>query len=84
MAEALEAYTAPLLSRSGVLALQLLRDHLDLAVGSPVRGSGDAGLLARWLSTDMCSVDVAAVEALGLLVGRQDPRYLSFLATGGN
>lgn len=68
VAEALEAYTAPLLSRSGVLAVQLLRDQLDLAVESAVRGSGDAGLLARWLSTDMGSGDVAAVEGLGQLV----------------
>jgi hypothetical protein len=35
VAEALKAYTAPLLSRSGVLAVQLLRDQLDLAVGVP-------------------------------------------------
>jgi hypothetical protein len=53
VAEALEAYTAPLLSRSGVQAVQLLRDQLDLAVGSAVRASGDARLLVRWLSTDM-------------------------------
>ncbi|WP_285244691.1 GAF domain-containing protein [Pseudarthrobacter sp. fls2-241-R2A-127] len=40
VAEALEAYPAPLLSRSGVLAVQLLRDQLDLAVGAAVRASG--------------------------------------------
>ncbi len=53
VADAQEAYTAPLLSRSGVLAVQLLRDQLDLAVGAAVRGSGNARLLVRWLSTDM-------------------------------
>jgi hypothetical protein len=80
VAEALEAYTAPLLSRSGALAVQLLRDQLDMAVGAAVRSSGDAGLLIRWLSTDMGSADVEAVEALGRLVGRGDARYLSFRA----
>ena len=51
---------APLLSRSGALAVQLLRDQLDLAVGSAVRSSGDAGLLIRWLSTDMGSADAGS------------------------
>lgn len=81
--EALDCYTAPLLSRSGVLAVQLLRDQLDLAVGSAVRSSGDVGLLMRWLSTDMGSGDSEAVEALGRLVGRGDPRYLASLASTG-
>jgi hypothetical protein len=80
VAEALEAYRAPLLSRSGALTVQLLRDQLDMAVGSAVRASGDAGLVARWLSTDMGSADSLAVEALGRLVGRSDPRYLTFHA----
>ncbi|MDQ0826862.1 hypothetical protein QFZ60_003035 [Arthrobacter sp. B2I5] len=83
VAGALEAYRAPLLSRSGVLAVQLLRDQLDLAVGSAVRASGDAALLVRWLSTDMGAFDSQAVEALGRLVGRTDPRYLAFLASSG-
>ncbi|MDR6415567.1 GAF domain-containing protein [Pseudarthrobacter sulfonivorans] len=78
--EALEAYRAPLLSRSGTLAVQLLRDQLDLALGSAVRSSGDAGLVTRWLSTDMGSADFEAVEALGRLAGSGDARYLSFRA----
>jgi hypothetical protein len=81
--DALEAYRAPLLSRSGALAVQLLRDQLDLALGSAVRSGGDAGLLIRWLSTDMGSGDSAAVEALGRLEGRGDARYLSFKASAG-
>lgn len=80
LAEALEAYRAPLLSRSGALAVQLLRDQLDMAVGSAVRSSSDPGLLVRWLSTDMGAGDPLAVEALGRLVGRNDPRYLAFRA----
>lgn len=83
VAEALKAYPAPLLSRSGAVAVQLLRDQLDLTVGSAVRSSGDAKLLARWLSTDMGSADLEAVEALGRLVGRRDARYLSFRAPSG-
>ncbi|MDE8670762.1 GAF domain-containing protein [Pseudarthrobacter sp. H3Y2-7] len=78
--EALEAYTAPLLSRSGAMTVQLLRDQLDLAVGSAVRASGDAEMLIRWLSTDMGRADFEAVEALGRLSGRGDARYLSFRA----
>lgn len=88
VAEVLEAYSAPLLSRSGVLAVQLLRDQLDTAVGAAVRGSGDAGLIMRWLSTDMGSADAQAVEVLGRLVGPRDARYAAFRAgmshTGGN
>jgi hypothetical protein len=83
VAEALDGYRAPLLSRSGTMAVQLLRDRLDLALGSAVRSSGDAGLIIRWLSTDMGSEDAEAVEELGLLVGRGDARYLSFRASSG-
>ncbi|MGO4122657.1 GAF domain-containing protein [Arthrobacter sp. YAF16] len=83
VAEALESYRAPLLSRSGVLAVQLLRDQLDLAVGSAVRASADPGLLMRWLSTDMGSADAEAAEVLGALLGRGDPRYLAFRASAG-
>ncbi len=81
VADALEAYRAPLLSRSGALAVQLLRDQLDMAVGSAVRASGDSSLLVRWLATDMGSADSLAVEELGRLVGRDDPRYLAFRAS---
>ena len=63
LAEALEAYRAPLLSRSGTMAVQLLRDRLDLALCAAVRSTGDAGLISRWLSTDMGSADFEAVQA---------------------
>ncbi|MDR7161382.1 hypothetical protein J2X42_004114 [Arthrobacter sp. BE255] len=36
----------------GRLAVQLLRDQLDLALGSTVRSSANAGLIIKWLSTD--------------------------------
>ncbi|GAB5080612.1 GAF domain-containing protein [Arthrobacter sp. AD-310] len=77
VAGALTRYRAPLLPRSGVLPVQLLRDRLDLAVGSAVRASGDALLLARWLATDMGAADSEAVEVLGRVAGRADPRYLA-------
>jgi hypothetical protein len=80
VAAALEAYRAPLLSRSGNMAVQLLRDRLDLALGAAVRASTDPALIIRWLSTDMGSADMQAVEALGKLAGRSDARYLSFSA----
>jgi hypothetical protein len=79
VAGALEAYTARLLSRSGTLAVQL-RDQLELAVGSAVRSSGDAGLLVQWLSTDTGSADAEAVQVLGCLVGHHDARYVAFRA----
>ena len=79
VAEALDAYRSPLLSRSGALAVQLLRDQLNLALGSAVRCSGDdVGLIIRWLSMDMGCADFVAIEALGRLVDRGDPRYLAF------
>ncbi|WP_457948833.1 GAF domain-containing protein [Pseudarthrobacter sp. alpha12b] len=81
VAEALEAYRAPLLSRSLALAVELLRGQLDMAVGAAVRASGNAGLLVRWLATDMGAADSSAVEALGRLVGRGDPRYVAFRAS---
>ncbi|MET3142784.1 UNVERIFIED_ORG: hypothetical protein ABIB13_002502 [Arthrobacter sp. UYEF2] len=71
--EALDAYRVPMLSRSKTMVLQLLRDRLDLALGAAVRSSGDAGLISRWLSTDMGSADAFAVEALGRL-GRDASR----------
>lgn len=46
VADALEAYTTPLLSRSDVLALQLLRDQLVITVGAAVRSSEDAGCVS--------------------------------------
>lgn len=73
--EALEAYRAPLLSRSGALAVQLLRDQLDLALGSAVRSSGDAG------ASHPLAVNGYGLRGLG--GGCGDERYLSFRASAG-
>jgi hypothetical protein len=80
LADAVAAYTAPLLSRSTAPAVEQLRGELDRAVAASVRASANAEVLIRWLSTDMGSGDLDAVAALGRLLGRSDPRYLSFQA----
>jgi hypothetical protein len=80
LAEALEAYSAPLLSRSGAFAIESLRVELSDAVGAAARASGSAELIKRWCVTDMGSTDEDAVRALGRLLGRQDAGYLAFRA----
>lgn len=65
MAEALKAHRAHLPRRSGTLAVRRLQDPLDMTVGSAVRCTDNAGLLIRWLPTDMGAQDFATVEALG-------------------
>jgi hypothetical protein len=80
VSEALDVYAAPLLPRSAALAVELLREELNLAVGAAVRASSDAGLLMRWCATDMGSLDAEAVEQLGQLLGTGDARYLAFQA----
>jgi hypothetical protein len=80
LADAVAAYTAPLLSRSTAPVVEQLREELDRAVAASVRASASAEVLIRWLSTDMGSGDLDAVAALGQLLGRSDPRYLSFQA----
>ncbi|UXM90802.1 helix-turn-helix domain-containing protein [Paenarthrobacter sp. JL.01a] len=70
---ALEVYRAPLLARSGNLAIELLRDELNAAVGASVRASGNRDLMLRWCSTDMGADDFHAWAAGGAAVGN-DPR----------
>ncbi|WBM80857.1 transcriptional regulator [Cryobacterium breve] len=80
LAEALDAYSAPLLSRSGAFAIESLRIELSDAVGAAARASGSAELIKRWCVTDMGSTDEDAVQALGRLLGQQDAGYLAFRA----
>ncbi len=79
-AEALDAYVAPLLSRSAASTIESLRIELDAAMGAAVRASGSAELIKRWCETDMGSTDDHAVHELGRLLGRQDAAYLAFRA----
>ncbi|AUI53094.1 histidine kinase [Arthrobacter crystallopoietes] len=78
--EALDAYSAPLLTRSSLLCVELLREELNLAVGAAVRTSGSAELISRWLATDMGSSDAGAVDALERLLGPSHPRCSAFRA----
>ncbi|TFC18059.1 hypothetical protein E3O19_05285 [Cryobacterium algoritolerans] len=80
LAEALDAYSAPLLSRSAAFAIESLRVELSDAVGTAVRASGSAELIKRWCATDMGSTDERAVHVLGRLLGPRDAGYLSFRA----
>lgn len=74
VAEALAAYRARLLNRSGNLAVGFMRDELNDAVGASVRSSGDARLMLQWCTSDMGSADTAAAASLAALLGPQDPR----------
>lgn len=74
VAKALEVYRAPLLARSGNLAIELLRDELNAAVSASVRATGDQELMLRWCSTDMGAGDFDAWAAAGATAGN-DPRF---------
>lgn len=78
--EALDAYSGPLLPRSSLICVELLREELNLAVGAAVRSSGSPELISRWLATDMGSGDAGAVEALEQLLGPSHPRCSAFRA----
>ncbi|MCB5273945.1 Acetoin dehydrogenase operon transcriptional activator AcoR [Arthrobacter sp. SO5] len=72
--EALAAYPAELLSRSGNLSIGLLRDELNVALGASVRASGDARLMLQWCTSDMGSTDTATASAAATILGPLDPR----------
>ncbi|WP_407345827.1 GAF domain-containing protein [Pengzhenrongella phosphoraccumulans] len=81
--DAFSLYSAPLLARSATLAIALLREELNSAVGAAVRTSGQADLIRRWCATDMGAADGAAVLALGHLVGPRDPGFLAARSRAG-
>ena len=74
VAEAFAAYPAKLLNRSSNLAVGLMRDELNEAVGASIRASGDAGLMLQWCTSDMGSSDTAAAATAVTLMGPRDPR----------
>ncbi|WP_236966559.1 GAF domain-containing protein [Marisediminicola antarctica] len=80
LTEALDAYAAPLLSRSATFAIDSLRVELNSAMGAALRASGSAKLIKRWCATDMGSTDEEAVRELRRLLGPLDAGYLSFRA----
>ncbi|WP_431229565.1 GAF domain-containing protein [Paenarthrobacter nicotinovorans] len=73
IAEALQAYRAPLLARSGNLAIELLRDELNAAISASVRATGDQDLILQWGSSDMGADDFEALAAAQAAAGN-DPR----------
>lgn len=73
-AQALAAYPAPLLARSTNLAIELMRDELNAAVGASVRTSGQPDLILRWCSSEMGATDFDAAAAVKDAAGT-DPRY---------
>lgn len=75
IAEALTAYPAKLLPRSVNLAIELMRDELNEAVGASVRASGNPDLILRWCSSDMGADDFTTATALQGMAGGNDPRY---------
>ncbi|POH59786.1 GAF domain-containing protein [Arthrobacter glacialis] len=76
----LAGYTAPLLTRSTALAVELLRQELDDSVRNAVHSGASVPVLSRWLETDMGAGDCAAVAALAQLVPGSDPRAAVFAA----
>ena len=80
LTEALDAYAAPLLTRSAAFAIESLRVELNSAMGAAFRASGSAELIKRWCATDMGSTDEEAVQELRRLLGPLDAGYLSFRA----
>lgn len=75
VADAMAAYPAKLLNRSGNLAVGFMRDELNAAVGASVRASGDARLMLQWCTSDMGSSDTVAAAAAATLIGPLDPRF---------
>jgi len=72
-----------LVSRSAALAVEELRQELDVAVADSVRASGSVEAITAWLSSDMGSGDVEALAGLRRLTGPDDPRSLAFRARSG-
>lgn len=73
IAEALQAYSAPLLVRSGNLAIEILREELNAAVSASVRASGDPDLILQWGFSDVGADDFEALAAARAAAG-DDPR----------
>ncbi len=61
---ALDAYSGPLLPRSGVLPIELLRDELNEAVRHAVLSAPGVGHLRRWVESDTGAMDPQAIRLL--------------------
>lgn len=78
--DALATYTAPLLTRSRAMAVELLRQELDDSVRNAVHSMPSVPVLSQWLGTDMGAGDSAAVTALERQMPGSDPRAAVFAA----
>ncbi|MFJ8113865.1 GAF domain-containing protein [Streptomyces sp. NPDC096132] len=73
--EALARYSGPLLPRSEAPAVVAHRRCLEQQLRGAVLGSGDAGLLRRWVEADWGSEDLGAWAALARTLPAGSPQH---------
>ncbi len=76
---ALESYSGPLLPRSSVLSIELLRDELTESLRHAVLSSPGVAHLRRWIETDTGAMDPQAIRLLlsRLPAADKDRAYLA-------
>src|SRR6478609_1006517 len=76
---ALESYTGPLLPRSSVLSIELLRDELTESLRHTVLSAPGVAHLRRWIETDTGAMDPQAIRLLlsRLPAADKDRAYLA-------
>ena len=76
---ALDAYPGPLLPRSSVLPVELLRDELNEAVRHAVLSAPGVTHLRRWVASDVGAMDPQAIRLLlsRLAAGDKDRSFLA-------
>jgi hypothetical protein len=76
---ALESYSGPLLPRSSVLSIELLRDELTESLRHAVLSAPGVTHLRRWIETDTGAMDPQAIRLLlsRLPVADKDRAYLA-------
>lgn len=76
---ALESYTGPLLPRSSVLSIELLRDELTESLRHAVLSAPGVAHLRRWIETDTGAMDPQAIRLLlsRLPAADKDRAYLA-------
>ncbi|WP_460072859.1 GAF domain-containing protein [Streptomyces sp. YKOK-I1] len=78
--EALARYPGPLLPRSEAPAVVAHRRCLEQQLRGAVLGSGDAGLLRRWVMADWGSEDLGAWAALARILPAGSPQHAAAAA----
>ncbi len=79
LAAALDAYSGPLLPRSGVLSVELMRDELTESLRHAVLSAPGVAHLRRWVETDAGAMDPQAIRLLlsRLPASDKDRAYLA-------